>query len=450
MKMEEPESHKRGRVLVVDDEPNILKTLKIGLEAIGMEVDDYQNPVEAVEQLERKEYDIAFIDLMMQPIDGMQVLKEIRNKELMITPVIITAHGSVDSAVEAIKAGAFDFLQKPFDLKELQLFTEKVLDHHRLLVEVRSLRARISEIRSASEIMTRDALMRNQLDLAAQVADSAMTVLIEGESGTGKEMVAQFIHERSERRDKPFVRVNCAALPENLLESELFGHVKGAFTGAIKDREGRFDAADQGTIFLDEIADIPPSSQVKLLRFLQHREFERVGENITRKVDVRVIAATNRPLAELLKVGSFREDLYYRLNAVKISMPPLRERSGDVILLIYHFIKKYSADRPVEVSPDAMKLFTSYRWPGNVRELENVIERSVLLAKQGVIGLSHLPAELQNPESTRSGLLSLEAVERAHISRVLKVVKDLEEAARILEIDPATLWRKRKKYGLVD
>ncbi|MBI5019981.1 MAG: sigma-54-dependent Fis family transcriptional regulator [Ignavibacteriales bacterium] len=440
----------RARVLVVDDEPNILKTIKIGLEAIGLYVDGFLNPVDAVEQIAEDKYDIAFIDLMMQPIDGMQVLKEIRAKSPLTTAVIITAHGSIDSAVEAIKAGAFDFLQKPFDLKELQLFTEKVLDHHNLQTEVNSLRRMVAGIQSSSVIITRNNIMQQQLELARQVADSSMSVLIEGESGTGKEMVAQFIHDNSNRKLKPLVKVNCAALPENLIESELFGHVKGAFTGAIKDREGRFEVANEGTIFLDEIADIPPSSQVKLLRFLQHREFERVGENITRKVDVRVIAATNRRLADSLKDGSFREDLYYRLNAVRISLPPLRERSEDIILLIYHFIKKFSNTAHIDISAEAMKLLTSYSWPGNVRELENIIERAVLLAKQGTIEVSHLPPELQNPESVKAGLLSLEAIERYHISRVLKVVKDLDEAARILHIDPATLWRKRKKYGLHD
>jgi NtrC-family two-component system response regulator AlgB len=440
----------RAKVLVVDDEPNILKTIKIGLEAIGLSVDGFLNPTDAVEQIEEDKYDIAFIDLMMQPIDGMQVLKEIRAKSPMTTAVIITAHGSIDSAVEAIKAGAFDFLQKPFDLKELQLFTEKVLGHHHLQTEVRSLRRMVAEIQSPSVIITRNNVMQQQLELARQVGDSLLTVLIEGESGTGKEMVAQFIHDNSKRKSKPLVKVNCAALPENLIESELFGHVKGSFTGAIKDREGRFDAANEGTIFLDEVADIPPSSQVKLLRFLQHREFERVGENITRKVDVRVIAATNRRLVDSLKEGSFREDLYYRINAVRISLPPLRERSEDIILLIYHFIKKFSNTELTEISPEAMKLLTSYPWPGNVRELENIIERAVLLAKHGTIEVSHLPTELQNPESVKTSLLSLEAIERYHISRVLKVVKDLDEAARILNIDPATLWRKRKKYGLHD
>ncbi len=433
----------RGKILVVDDEQNILKTLTIGLESAGFDVKGFLNPCDALDHLD-DDYDVAFIDLMMQPVDGMQVLREIRKKSPATTAVMITAHGSIDSAVEAIKNGAFDFLQKPFDLKELQLFTQKVFDHHRLQTELLALRKQLAE-RPDGDIITRNPAMRQQLDLARQVADSPLSVLIEGESGTGKELVAQFIHAKSSRSSNPFVKVNCAALAETLLESELFGHVKGAFTGAVKDRQGRFEVADGGTIFLDEVGDIPAASQVKLLRFLQHREFERVGDSATRKVDVRVIAATNRLLSDSLKQGTFREDLYYRLNAVRISRPPLRERPEDLLVLIHHFLRKNSPE--LEVSPEALALLTSYRWPGNVRELENTIERAALLAsKSHRVEPSHLPPELLSPDT--AGLLSLEAIERQHIARVLKVVKDFDEAARVLDIDPATLWRKRKKYGL--
>jgi len=437
-----------GSIIIIDDEPNILKTLTLGLEAIGFTVKGFSNPVDALVSVAETEYDLAFIDLMMTPIDGMKVLKEIRQKSPATTSVIITAHGSIDSAVEAIREGAFDFLQKPFDLKELQLFSQKVLEHHLLQKEVRELRRRLADFHS-SEIITRNPAMLQQLELARQVADSMLTVLIEGESGTGKELVGQFIHSSSARRDKPFIKVNCAALAESLLESELFGHAKGAFTGATRDREGRFESAEGGTIFLDEIGEISSAIQVKLLRFLQSREFERVGENITRKVDVRVIAATNRKISESLQQGSFREDLYYRLNAVKISLPPLRERPEDILLLIYHFIRKFAKDPAhVDLSPETMKLMTSYPWRGNVRELENVVERAVLLAQSGPILPNHLPSELQNQDESLNNLLSLEEIERQHIARVLRISKDLEEASRVLEIDPATLWRKRKKYGL--
>ena len=440
--------NERGTIIIIDDEPNILKTLTMGLEAIGFKVTGFSNPLDALESVSEFTYDIAFIDLMMTPIDGMKVLKEIRQRSPSTTRVIITAHGSIDSAVEAIKEGAFDFLQKPFDLKELQLFSEKVLDHHLLQREVADLRRRIAA-GAPTEIITRNPIMLQQLDLARQVADSMLTVLIEGESGTGKELVGQFIHGSGTRKEKPFIKVNCAALAESLLESELFGHAKGAFTGALRDREGRFESAEGGTIFLDEIGEIAPSVQVKLLRFLQSREFERVGENVTRKVDVRVIAATNRKIAESLERGSFREDLYYRLNAVKISLPPLRERPEDILLLIYHFVKKFAKEpEKVSLSPDATKLMTSYPWRGNVRELENVVERAVLLAQSGTIMPHHLPAELQNQDDSLNSLLSLEDVERQQIARVLRIAKDLDEASRVLQIDPATLWRKRKKYGL--
>jgi NtrC-family two-component system response regulator AlgB len=439
----------RGSILIVDDEPNILKTLSIGLGAIGFGVEAFRNPAEALDRIGEVTFDIAFIDLMMQPIDGMQLLKEIKKRTPQTSCVIVTAHGTIDSAVEAIKLGASDFLQKPFDLKELQVFTERVFENHQLREEVRVLREQLLPARQSPEIVTRNVLMRRQLDLALQVADSQLTVLIEGESGTGKELMARYIHDHSPRRDAPFVRVNCAALAETLLESELFGHTKGAFTGAIKDREGRFESAGGGSIFLDEIGEVSPAIQVKLLRFLQSREFERVGENVTRKVDVRVIAATNRKLADALLEGSFRDDLYYRLNAVRIVMPSLRERPEDILLLAFHFLKRISAGgKELDIAPESAKLLTAYRWPGNVRELENVMERAALLARDGIILPAHLPQELASLDESVSGLLSLEEIERQHIARVLRMASDLDEASRILEIDPATLWRKRKKFGL--
>ncbi len=438
----------RPRVLVVDDEKNILKILRIGLEAAGLQVDAYGNPMDALDSVEPDRYAIAFIDLMMAPVDGMHVLREIKKRSPSTTSVIITAHGSIDSAVEAIKQGAFDFLQKPFDLKELQLFASKVLDHHRLEGEVRRLRSMLTSGGDGAGIVTRNALMREQIQLASQVADSPLAVLIEGESGTGKELMALHIHRKSGRADKPFVKVNCAALPENLLESELFGHVRGAFTGAVRDREGRFEMADGGTLFLDEVADMSKATQVKLLRFLQHREFERVGDNETRKVDVRIIAATNRSLAEALGDGSFREDLYYRINAVRITLPPLRSRSEDILLLIHHFLGRFSPGRDIRILPDALDRLTKHGWPGNVRELENVMERAVLLAVNGAIGADQLPEEFRSGTGDTAGLISLDEMERHHIARVLGVSRDLDEAARVLNIDPATLWRKRKKYGL--
>jgi NtrC-family two-component system response regulator AlgB len=306
----------------------------------------------------------------------------------------------------------------------------------------------LDEIKVGSQFITRSPAMLKQLDFAREVADSNLSVLIEGESGTGKEMLAQFIHDNSGRSSLPFIRVSCAALPETLLESELFGHIKGSFTGAQKDRAGRFEAADGGTILLDEIGELPQSVQVKLLRFLQSREFERIGENVTRKVDVRLIAATNRKLKDAIKDGTIREDLYYRLNAVRIELSPLRERPEDLLILIQHFIKKFAKDKQVEVTNEALKLLTTYQWPGNVRELENVIERCIVFAKDGIIKPEYFPEEIQKVTENKSGILSIEEIEKQHIKKVLGMAADLEEAAMLLHIDPATLWRKRKKYDL--
>ncbi|MBI4535570.1 MAG: sigma-54-dependent Fis family transcriptional regulator [Ignavibacteriae bacterium] len=436
----------KASVILVDDEQNILKTAKICLETVGFEVTAFSSPVQAVEALGEKSFDIAFYDLKMQPIDGMQLLKETRRISPQTTVVLMTAHGSIDSAVEAMKLGATDYLQKPFEFSELKHFAEKVYEHHMLKREVRVLKEELQRSRGTGEIVTRSERMRSVLDLARQVASSNITVLVEGESGTGKELLAHLIHENSPRREKPFVTVNCAALAETLLESELFGHVKGAFTGAVKDREGRFEAADTGTIFLDEIGEVAASTQVKLLRFLQSKEFERVGETVTLKVDVRVIAATNRNLEEAVRSGTFREDLYYRLNAMKVKLPPLRERVEDIPLLVQHFLKRFNSTG--EISAEALAALRSYGWKGNVRELQNVIERAVLLSRDSEIGLHHLPEEFQTQTDAARNALTLEEAERQHIIKVLRIAKDLDEAASILQIDPATLWRKRKRFNL--
>jgi len=439
-----------AKVLVVDDEPNILKTMGICFDASGFQARLIAKPQEVLEVIQREQFDLAFVDLKMAPLDGMEILAEIKKHAPETTVTMITAHGSIDSAVEAIKKGAYHYLQKPFDLKELQLFAMKALEYHQLTQEVRELRKKVAETEAQSfgeTIITHNRETLAVLSLAARVAESNMSVLIEGESGTGKELVAQFIHQRSPRAPKSLIKVNCAALPENLLESELFGHVKGGFTGAVKDRQGRFEVADGGTIFLDEIAEISPSIQAKLLRVIQSKEFERVGESITRKVDVRIIAATNRNLDEALKEGSFREDLFYRLNALRLKLPPLRERPEDVPLLMQYFLKKFSKETAIEISPEAMKALRAYRWSGNVRELENVMERAALLAKDGVVEPTHLPEEVRLAAEKPQHALSLEEIEKLHIKRVLQHAPDYDEAAQILGIDPATLWRKRKKYG---
>lgn len=436
----------KSRALVVDDEKNILNTIGICLESIGIEATLCAKPQEVLQLLQQQTFDIAFIDLKMTPMDGIEILSEIKKYSPSTTVIIMTAHGSIDTAVVAIKKGAYDYLQKPFDFEELKLFTGKVLEHHKLVHEVVSLREELATIQGSGEIVTRSRLMIEQLDLAARVAESTISILIEGESGTGKELVAHHIHRTSDRSEKPFVKVNCAAIPEQLLESELFGHVRGAFTGALKDREGRFEMANGGTIFLDEIGELSPAIQSKLLRVLQTKDFERVGENITRKVDVRVISATNRNLDEALKEGNFREDLFYRLNGVRIKLPPLRERPEDIPFLIHHFLKKFSKERSIEIAPDADGLLRKYRWSGNVRELENVIERAALLATNGVIETKHLPEEIQ--ATLEHNALSLEETEKIQIKKILQIAKDYDEAAHILGVDRKTLLNKRKKFGL--
>ena len=437
---------KKSKALVVDDEKNILNTIGICLESIGIEATLCSKPQEVLQLLQQNRFDVAFVDLKMSPMDGIEVLSEIKQYSPGTTVIIMTAHGSIDTAVVAIKKGAYDYLQKPFDFEELKLFTRKVFEHHQLVHEMAELREELASIQGSGDIVTRNRAMIELLDLAARVAESSISILIEGESGTGKELVAHYVHQKSDRAEKPFVKVNCAAIPEQLLESELFGHVRGAFTGALKDRQGRFEMADGGTIFLDEIGELSSSIQSKLLRVLQTKDFERVGENITRTVDVRIISATNRNLDEALKEGSFREDLFYRLNGVRIKLPPLRERPEDVPFLIHHFLKKFSKEKNIEIAPDADKALKVYRWSGNVRELENVIERATLLSANGVIEMNHLPEEIRTASEPKA--LSLEEAEKVQIKKVLQIAKDYDEAAHILGVDRKTLLNKRKKFGL--
>jgi len=439
------------RLLLVDDEPNVLRTLSISLESMGFDVTSCPGPNEALAAIvEGPHYDIAFLDLKMYPIDGIELMERVRRRLPDITVVIITAHGSVASAVEAIKQGAFDYIQKPFELEQLRLVCARAIKHHAAKVARSEARAHHAEsIRHG--IVTRDPAMLDLVALAERVADTPLAVLIEGESGTGKELFAELMHHAGRRHKGPFVKVNCAALPEQLLESELFGHARGAFTGALKERLGRFEMADGGTIFLDEIGELPLALQSKLLRVLQNREFERVGESTTRRIDVRVTAATNRDLVGEIRAGRFREDLFYRLNAVRLAVPPLRERTGDIPLLVDYFIEKYHAPErgPLGPSVEVLEALAANPWRGNVRELENVVSRAVYLAAGEEITLGDLPDEYRLEEAPKGPLqMSLEDVERQHIARILAESESYEEAARTLNIDVATLWRKRKRYNL--
>jgi NtrC-family two-component system response regulator AlgB len=431
-------------VLLVDDEPNILKTMNICFEDLGFITTQCLDPQEALAKIQEIVYDLAFVDLKMKPIDGIKLLEAIKKHSPKTTVVIITAHGSVESAVEAIKKGAHHYIQKPFNLLELQLLAQKVLEYHKLKKEIDELKGKSAKV----NIITQSTQMLNMIELAEKVSETDLSVLIEGESGTGKELFAQLIYKNSTRFDKPFIKINCAALPENLLESELFGHVKGAFTGAVKDRKGRFELADKGTIFLDEIAELSSQLQAKLLRILQQQEFERIGESITRKVNIRIIAATNRNLEEAINEKSFREDLFYRLNSVRIKLVPLRERKEDIDLLVHFFVDKFAENNRKEISKEALSALKLFNWSGNVRELENVIQRAVLLAKGNLIQLDDLPEEISSAVQMNEHILSLQEMEKRHIQKVLNICKDLAEAANMLEIDPATLWRKRKKYNL--
>ncbi|RMF91368.1 MAG: sigma-54-dependent Fis family transcriptional regulator, partial [Nitrospinota bacterium] len=372
--------------------------------------------------------------------------------------VMMTAFGSVDSAVEAMKAGAYDYLSKPFKIEELLLILERALEKWRLHKEVTSLRHEVWGRYQFDNLIGKSKSMQDLFELIQRIAKAKTTVLIYGKSGTGKELVAKAIHYNSPRREKPFVTVNCAALPESLLESELFGHVKGAFTGATSNRKGLFEEATGGTVFLDEIGEISPALQVKLLRVLQEGEVKRVGQTSSIKVDFRLIAATNRDLSEAVRQGTFREDLYYRLNVISLSLPELKDRKEDIPLLANHFVKKYArqAQSPVEgISKEAMDLLLRYPWPGNVRELENVIERAVTLGKGPLITPEDLPdlvreEHRQEYEALLEGDLSLEELEKEYIRRTLQKTRGHQtKTAAILGIDRRTLYRKIRKYGLL-
>lgn len=439
-----------NRILVVDDEINILKTIELALISQGYNPEVFSNPVDAVVRTKEVFFEVAFVDLKMQPLDGISTLVEIKKNSPETTIVLMTAHGSIESAVEAIKKGAHDYISKPFTHKEFLHIVQKAFEHHRLVKQARGLAEQLEQTYSGDNFITVNPQTKLVLNTAKEIANSDIPILIEGESGTGKELLAKFIHSNSNRKDNPFIAINCSAIPENLFESELFGHVKGAFTTAIKDRLGRLDLADGGTLFLDEVADIPKQMQVKLLRFLQNMEFERVGESITRKVDVRIISATNRKVENDLTSGVLREDFYYRIVGVRLQIPPLRERRDDIEALLQNFILRYGSGREITVSDESKKLLLDYDWPGNVREFETMVKRILVFAKNDLVLPEHLPQEINQykPKSQISSVQKIDELERQHILDVLKMAPTTKEAARILGISETTLWRKRKLYGL--
>jgi two-component system NtrC family response regulator/two-component system response regulator HydG len=450
----------KGRLIVIDDEVNAAAALETLLREDGYEVSRANDAKSGLALLETTEADVVLTDLRMPGMDGLELLariKEIRPETMVI---LMTAYGTVKTAVRAMKMGAEDYLGKPIDVEELEVILQKVLEKKRLLEETKVLRERVQTKYRFDNLVGESPEMLAAFKTIQQVASSSSSVLLLGESGTGKELFAQALHQNSPRRNKPFVKVACAALPETLLESELFGHEKGSFTGALYTRAGRFEMADGGTLFLDEIGDISPTVQVKLLRFLEEREFERVGGNRTYKVDVRIVCATHRDLSKKLQEGTFREDLFYRLNVIEIYVPALRDRPGDIPVLAHHFLKKYAdANRKSVrgISDDALALLLRHAWPGNVRELENAIERAVVLAAEPVLTPSHFPtlrrveAVAPNGSGPSTGITipgsTFAEIEREAILRTLEAVGgSTSRAAALLGISARKIQYKVKEY----
>jgi DNA-binding NtrC family response regulator len=441
------------RLLIVDDEESFRRITARELERTGYTVEGAGNLAEARAALETGSYHVVLLDVRMPDGSGLDLLPEIRESFPGTDIVMLTAYGTVQEAIRAMKEGAHDFLTKPCKLAELEAVLEKVFEKQALVRGHTALKREVERLAPSEGFIGRSSLILEMLSLLGRVAETESTVLIRGESGVGKELVARAVHRQSHRSRQPFVVVDCASLHENLLQSELFGHEKGAYTGAIRLKHGLFEVADRGTIFLDEIGEITPPLQVKLLRVLETGTFRRVGGTADIKVDVRVIAATNRTLETMMKEKSFREDLYYRLNVFSLAIPPLRDRREDIPLLVDHFIRNsaITPKRGVRVSPEAMEVLTRYLWPGNVRELENVIERALILCDAGVVEPEHLPLGVRLEPSFRQveddgQLVTLEEVERRYVRRVLEECKGhRHKAASILGISERNLYRKLKE-----
>jgi DNA-binding NtrC family response regulator len=452
----------KGRIVVIDDEVNAATALEALLREDGYEVEKAHDGRAGLQLLERVDPDVVLTDVRMPGMDGVELLGRVKALRPETMVVLMTAYGTVKTAVKAMKLGAEDFLSKPIDVEELEAVLEKVIEKKRLLAETRVLRERLDHKYRLENLVGESPEMLAVFKTIRQVAASSSSVLLLGESGTGKELFAQALHQNSPRRSKPFIRVACASLTETLLESELFGHEKGSFTGALYTRAGRFEAADGGTLFLDEIGDISPTVQVKLLRFLEEREFERVGGNKTYKVDVRIVAATHRDLKKKIEEGTFREDLYYRLNVIEIQIPTLRERNSDIPLLVSHFLHKFADanEKPIKgVSDAAMAMILGHGWPGNVRELENAMERAVVLADEEMLQPMHFPtlkavgstAGGAGADESKNGIAipgsKLSDIEREAILRTLESVGgSTSRAAAMLDISARKIQYKLKEY----
>jgi len=443
------------KILVVDDETPVREMLQRGLIQMGgFSVEVAQNGVDAIEKIEKDLFDLVLTDLMMPEMDGMELLKTIKGTRPEVPVIMMTAYGSIETAVEAMKVGADDYITKPVDFKDLLLHISRTQKENLLVKENRLLRMEVRKKFEFANIIGKSKKMQEIFSLIEKVAPSSSTVIIYGGSGTGKELVSKAIHYHSPRVDQPFIPFNCSAIPETLVESELFGHTKGAFTGAVQAKRGLFEEANGGTVFLDEISTILPSVQVKLLRVLQEKELMRVGGTERVKIDVRMIAATNEDLETNMKKGKFREDLFYRLHVFPIFLPDLKDRKEDISLLAYHFLDRTTKETKKQIngiSKEAMNVLLEYDWPGNVRELENVIERAVIISEQNVLSASDLPRNLTEGSSAliKKGVKehkSLDEIKGEYITEILKVTDGNKRmAAEILKVNPRTLYRFEKK-----
>ncbi|HXP61914.1 MAG TPA: sigma-54 dependent transcriptional regulator [Dongiaceae bacterium] len=445
------------RLLIIDDEENIRRTTAVVLEAMGHEVLGVENRAGALKHLQDGRFDIAFLDLKLDGESGLDLLPDMLKLEPGLEVVVLTAYVSIETAVEAMRRGAADYIPKPFTPEQIRRAVAKILEARKLRQRVAELESRLFSDSPATELASSEPAMQRVFELVSKAAATPATMLLLGESGTGKTVMARAIHASSPQRDNAFVTVNCPSLSRELLESELFGHVKGAFTGATGDTLGKVALADGGTLFLDEIGELPPEIQPKLLRLLQEKEYERVGEARTRRANARVISATNRNLEKAVQEGRFREDLYYRLNVLSIQMPPLRERLADLNGIAANYLQFFARQcgkRITGFSPEAEKALRQYAWPGNLRELRNVIERAVILSGSDEIDVADLPEKFSRaPASVPAqgvevgAKVSLEELENEHIARILRQSATVEEAAKVLGIDPATIYRRRKKFS---
>jgi DNA-binding NtrC family response regulator len=446
-----------GKILVIEDDPKMRKAITAIMKKQGYEVTAAPDGETGLKRAEQTRYDLAIVDLKLPGIDGLEVLRNLKSKDRTISVIMITAYATIDSAVEAMREGAEDYIPKPFNLEEIRIVVEKVMEKHELLLKNRYLQGQLRKRYKFGNIIGESSKLREVLETVVKVAPSKSTILVYGETGTGKELVARAIHFNSPRAENVFLPVNCGALSENLLESELFGHVRGAFTGAVSDKRGLFEIANKGSIFLDEVGDISLGLQQKLLRVLEEGEIQPVGGTQRTRVDVRVIAATNKNLEEMVKQGQFREDLFFRLNVVPINLPPLREREEDTKLLALQFLAEFCEENHKEItsiSLEAMEILAKYSWPGNVRELKNVIERAVLLETSDTITTKHLPDRLMIPDDGGTGdnaedLRTLEEVSKQYIKEVLeKTGGSKTRAAEILGINRTSLWRMIRRLNL--